>query len=70
MEGICQVLWRPGGNTGGVPNNGVAVSETTEADLQVMIYYIKIFNRIGRTCMHDDVDLDKFRTMYHNQDME
>ena len=70
MEGICQVLWRPGGNTGGVPNNGVAVSETTEADLQVMIYYIKHFNSIGRTFIHSDIDLDKVNAMYHHQYME
>ena len=70
MEGLFQVLRRPGGNTGGVSNTGVAVSEMSEANLQNMLYYIKHFRRIGRMCMHIDVDLSKVRTIYHQRDLE
>ena len=52
VEGICRVIRRPVGTTGGVSNPGVAVSEMAEANLQRMIYYINHFKRIGRTCAH------------------
>ena len=42
----------------------------TEANLQGMIYYIKHFKRVGRTCTHADVDIAKFRAMYQQRDME
>ena len=51
-------------------NPGVAVSEIFEANLQLMIHYIKHFKIIGCTCTHADVDIDKFRAMYHQQEME
>ena len=35
-----------------------------------MIYYIKHFKNIGCTCTHENVDLAKVRTMYHQRDME
>ena len=60
VEHLCRVLRRPGGNAGGVSNPGVAVSAISEANLQGMIYYIKHFKRIGRTCTHADVELSKF----------
>ena len=62
VEGICRFLRRHGGTTGGVSNPGVAV--------QVMIYYIKTFNRIRRTCTHANVDIDKVYATYHQWDME
>ena len=37
VEGLCRLLIRPGGTTGGVSNTGVAVSEMSEANLQGMI---------------------------------
>ena len=40
-----------------------------EANLQGMIYYIQKFKSICRSCTHAYVDLVKFRTMYHQQDM-
>ena len=70
VEGLCQVLIRPGGNTMGVSNNRVAVSEMAKANLKGMIYYIKDFNRIRRTCKHADVDLTKVHALYHQRDME
>ena len=70
MEGLYQVLIRPKGTTGGVSNTGVAVSAMAEANLQGMIYYIKHFNRTGRTCTHADVDLSKVHVVYHQQDMK
>ena len=41
-----------------------------EANLQGMIYNIKHFKRIERTCTHTYVDLSKVRAMYHHQYME
>ena len=70
VEGICRVIRRPVGTTGGVSNPGVAVSEMAEANLQRMIYYINHFKRIGRTCTHADAELSKVRAMYHQRDME
>ena len=35
-----------------------------------MIYYIKYFKMIGRTCTHAYVDLYKVLKMYHWRDME
>ena len=70
VEGLLLVLRRPGGTTGCVSNTGVAVSAMAEANLQGMIYYIKHFKRIWRTCTHVDVELSKVRTMYHQRDME
>ena len=69
MKGLFWVLRKPGGTTGGVSNPGVAVSAMAEANLQGMIYYIKNFKIIGRTCMHVDVELSKVRAMYHQWDM-
>ena len=54
----------------GVSNPGVAVSETSEENIQGMIYNIKHFKRIGRICTHSDVDLDKVREMYHQRYLE
>ena len=48
----------------------VAVSEMYEANLQGMIYYIKHFKRIGRTCTHVNVELTRVRAMYHQRYME
>ena len=55
VEGLYQVLHRPGGTTGGVSNPGVVVSEISEANLQGMVYYIKNFKRIRRTYKHANV---------------
>ena len=63
VESICWVLRRPGGTSGGVYNPGVAVSDMAEANLQGMIYYIKHFKSIGRTCTHADFELSKVGTM-------
>ena len=41
-----------------------------EANLQGMIYYIKHFKTIVRTCTHTYVELSKFLAMYHQWDME
>ena len=46
------------------------MSEIPEANLKGIIYYIKFFKRIRRTCTHADVDLAKVHAMYHQQDME
>ena len=70
MEGLCRVLRSPGGTTGGVSNPGVTVSAIAKENLQGMIYYIKTFKRIVRTCTHTDVELSQVRAMYHRQDME
>ena len=70
MEGLCEVLRSPGGTTGVVSNPVVAVSEMVEANVHGIIYYIKHFKRIGRTCTHADVDLSKVRDMHHQWDME
>ena len=37
VEGLCQVLIRPGGTTGGVSNTRFAVSAMSESNLQGMI---------------------------------
>ena len=70
MEGVCRVLRIPVGATGGVSNPGVVVSAMAGANIKGMIYYIKHFKRIGRTCTHIDVELSKVRAMYHQRDME
>ena len=70
MEGICQVLRRHGGTTGGVSNPGVTVSVMADANLQGMVYYINQFKRIGCTRTHAYVDLSKIRAMYHQRYME
>ena len=54
----------------GMSNPGVAVLETVEANLQGMVYYIKHFKSIGRTCTHAYVELEKVRAMYHQRYME
>ena len=54
---------------GGVSNPGVALSEMAEANLQGMIYYIKYFKSIGRTCTHASVELAKVCAMYHQRYM-
>ena len=54
----------------GVSNTRVAVSEMAKANLKGMIYYIKNFNRIRRTCKHADVDITKFHELYQQRDME
>ena len=41
-----------------------------QSNLQKLIYYIKHFKRIGRTCTHANVDLVTVRAIYYNQDME
>ena len=70
VEGLCEVLRSPGGTTGVVSNPEVAVSEMVEANVHGIIYYIKHFKKIGRTCTHADVDLSKVRDMHHQWDME
>ena len=70
IEGLCRILIGPGGITWVVTNPGVAVSAMAEANPQGMIYYIKHFKRIGRTCTHTDVEISKVRKMYHHWDME
>ena len=70
VDDICRILLRPGEITGGVSNPGFAVSEMAEANLQEMIYYIKHFKRIRRTCTHAAVELDKVCAMYNQRDME
>ena len=62
---LCRVLRRPVGIKGWVSNTGVAMSKISEANLQGMIYYIKQFKSIERTCTHEDVDIAKVRAMYH-----
>ena len=51
-------------------NPGVAVSGMAEANLQGIIYYINYFKRIGCTCTHANVELAKYRAIYHQWDME
>ena len=51
-------------------NPGVAVSGMAEANLQGIIYYINHFKRIGCTCTHANVELAKYRAIYHQWDME
>ena len=69
VESLCRVPYRPGGTTSGSANPGVEVSATTDADLQGMVYYIKHFKRIGRTCKYSHVDLNKVHAIYQ-QDTE
>ena len=61
VEGLCRILRRPGGTTGGVSNTGVAVSSMAESNLQGMIYYLKHFKRIGGSCTNFDVDIPMSR---------
>ena len=70
VEVIYQVLRRDGGTEGGMSNPGVAESAMDEANLQVMIYYINKFKRIGHTCTHAYVELAKVWVIYHQRDME
>ena len=70
VEGLFQVLRRPGWTAMCVSNNLVAVPAMAEVNLQGMIYYIKQFKRIWRTCTHVDLDLSKVRDIYHQRDME
>ena len=49
----------------GVYNPRVAVSAMSESNLQGMIYYIKHFYRIGRTCTHANVELSKVCALHH-----
>ena len=65
VEGLCWVPRSLEKTKGGVYNPGVALSEITEANLQVIIYYIKNVKRIGRTCTHADVYIVKICAMYH-----
>ena len=65
VEGHFQVLQRPGGTAGVVSNPGVEVSAMDEANLQRMIYYIKSFNSICRTCTHADFDLTNLSSAWH-----
>ena len=69
VEGLCWVIFRPGGTTWGAANTGVAVSEISEANLQVMVYYIKMFKMIRRTCKHANVELSKVRALYHQREI-
>ena len=41
-----------------------------EANLQGMIYYIKNFKRIGRTCTHTNFEIAKVPALYYQQNME
>ena len=68
-EGLFWVLRSPGETKIVVSNPGFSVSAIAKTNLQGMIYYIKFFKRIGRTCTHADVELAKFRTMHHQRDM-
>ena len=70
VEGLCRVIRRPGGTTGGVSNPWVAVSVMAEVNLQGMIYYIKHFKRTEGIYTHRDVELSKARAMYHQRDKE
>ena len=54
---------------GGVSNPRVEVSQMAEANLQGVVYYIKHSNGIGRICTHANVDIAKFRIMYHQRYM-
>ena len=49
---------------------GVAVSAMAESNLQRRINYIKHFKRIGRTCIHTDVELSEVLQIYYNRYME
>ena len=49
VEGLCQVLQRPGGTTGELFNHRVAVSEMAEVNQQGKIYFINNFKMIGST---------------------
>ena len=64
VEGLCRDLPTPGGNTRGVLNYGVVVSEMTKANQQGMIYYIKYFKSIEHTCTHADVELTNVCALY------
>ena len=70
LEGLCQVLRRPGETSGGVSKPGVKLSAMVENNLHGMIYYIKKFKIIGRKCTQADVELFKVCNIYHQQDME
>ena len=65
VEGLLQVLRRYVGDTGGVSNPGVSVSAMAKSNLQGVIYHIKYFNHIGRTCKNANVELTKFCALYH-----
>ena len=70
VEGLFRVILRPGGTTCVVSNNGASVSAITESNPQGMIYYINFFKKIGCTCTHANLELDKVCAIYHYQDME
>ena len=70
VEGVCRSLRRPGGQTNGVVNRGVSVSAMAESNLQGMIYYIKHFKRVSRTCTYAQVLLPNVRALYHQRDTE
>ena len=53
-----------------MPNPGVAIPAMTKANLKIMIYYIRNFKKIGRTCTHAHVDLYKVHAIFHQWDME
>ena len=63
VEGLCWVLRRTGGTI--EKNPGITVSVMVEVNLQGMIYYINQFKNIRHTVTHADVELSKFRSMYH-----
>ena len=68
-EGLFRVLRSPGETKIVVSNPGVSVSEIAETNLQGMIYYIKTFKKIGRTCTHADVELANVRALNHQRDV-
>ena len=70
VEGLLHNIQSPVGTTAGVYNPGVSVSSMAEANIQVMIYYIKHFKTIDRTCSHAGFDLSKVFSLYHQQYME
>ena len=55
---------------GGADNPGVLVSSMSEANLQDLLYCIKHFNRIGHTCKHSVVEINKVHALYHQRYMK
>lgn len=70
VKGLCRSLRRPGGQTNGVVNHGVSVGQMAETNFEGMVYYIKHFKRVSRTCTYADVLLPSVRALYNQRDKE
>ena len=65
IESICRVIRKPGGG-----DAGQVVSAKAEANLKMMVYYIKHQDRISRTIAFADVLLNKVRKMKRQAELE